>query len=202
MVNKFHASYNFSATVGKQANKYLRDVQALRCNRFFDAQPLSTSTWGTGVWVSENYLFWVRTVNFFCTLPSIVDSKHATKPKFQQDVRMLHRFCSSSLAVISHIMSDKKTVGDMDNVVKIYLDTMVEMDRWLYESANGTGDQVSNNGDQQANSASGEATTTTSISAAQVSTSGGARAQAGSASGEAMTTMSISAAQVSTVLLE
>jgi len=196
MVNKFHASYNFSATVGKQANKYLRDVQALRCNRFFDAQPLSTSTWGTGVWVSENYLFWVRTVNFFCTLPSIVDSKHATKPKFQQDVRMLHRFCSSSLAAISRIMSDKKTVGDMDNVVKIYLDTMVEMDRWLYESANGTGDQVSNSVDQQANIASSEATTTTSISAAQVSTSGGARAQAQAGIARPVLT-SISAAQVS-----
>jgi len=65
MVNKFHTYYSLSATFGKQANKYLRDVQALRCNRFFDAQPLSTSKWGTGVWVSENYLFWVRSINFF-----------------------------------------------------------------------------------------------------------------------------------------
>jgi len=132
MTMKFHSKYSILATVGKQTNIYLRDIQALRCNRFFDAQPLSTSKWGTGVWVSENYLFWVRTVNFFCTLPSIVNNKtHATKPEFQKDVRMLHRFCSSSLAAISRIMTDKKSVGDMDNVAKIYLDTMVEMDRWL-----------------------------------------------------------------------
>ena len=85
MVNKFHVHYKLSATYGKQANKYLRDVQALRCNRFFDAQPLSTSSWGTGVWVSENYLFWLRTVNFFCTLPALLQGQLAGREKFQQD---------------------------------------------------------------------------------------------------------------------
>jgi len=73
MVNKYRAHYKLSATFGKQANKYLKDIQSLRCSRFFDAQPLLTSSWGTGVWVSENYLLWVRCVNFFCTLPAICD---------------------------------------------------------------------------------------------------------------------------------
>jgi hypothetical protein len=129
MVKKFHAHYELLATFGKQANKYLRDIQALRCNRFFDAQPLSTSKWGTGVWVSENYLFWARSLNFFCTLPAIHDSKKAGTGTFDEDAKMVLRFCSSSLAAISRIMSDKKPVGAMDEVVKIYLDAMVEMDR-------------------------------------------------------------------------
>ena len=151
MVNKFHAHYKLSATFGKQANKILRDVQALRCNRFFDAQPLSTSTWGTGVWVSENYLFWVRCLKFFTTLPAVVDSKQVGKGNFDQDLRMVLRFCSSSLAAISRIMSERKPVGDMDDVVKIYLDTMVEMDRWLQETAiagsgSSTGEPVSSTG--------------------------------------------------------
>ena len=119
----------------------MRDVQALRCNRFFDAQPLSTSNWGTGVWVSENYLFWVRSLNFFSTLPAILDSKHAGKGTFDQDTRMVLRFCSASLAAISRIMSEKKSVGDMDDVVKIYLDAMVEMDRWLHETASSPGEE-------------------------------------------------------------
>ena len=149
MVNSLYAHYFLSATFGRQANKYLRDIQALRCNRFFDAQPLSTSTWGTGVWVSENYLFWVRSLNFFCLLPAILNSKKAGDGgnQFDRDSRMVLRFCSSSLAAISRIMSKNKSVGDMDEVVKIYLDCMVEMDRWLKErgiSLDGTQPPVSN----------------------------------------------------------
>jgi hypothetical protein len=44
-------------------------------------------------------------------------------------------------------MSKNKSVGDMDEVVKIYLDCMVEMDRWLKErgiSLDGTQPPVSN----------------------------------------------------------
>jgi hypothetical protein len=48
-------------------------------------------------------------------------------------------------------MSERKPVGDMDDVVKIYLDTMVEMDRWLQETAiagsgSSTGEPVSSTG--------------------------------------------------------
>ena len=135
MINKFHAHYKISASFGKQANKYLRDVQALRCNRFFDAQPLSTSNWGTGVWVSENYVFWARALNFFSTLPAILNCKGSRSSKFNEDLRMVLRFSSSSIAAVSRIMSEKRQVGDMDNVVKIYLDTMVELDRWIQNTA-------------------------------------------------------------------
>jgi len=135
MINKFHLHYKISASVGKQANKYLRDVQALRCSRFFDAQPLSTSSWGTGVWVSENYVFWARAINFFTTLPAILNCKSSGSSKFQDDLRMVLRFSSASIAAVSRIMSEKRTVGDMDNVVKIYLDTMVELDRWIHDTS-------------------------------------------------------------------
>lgn len=135
MNNKFHLYYKISATFGKQANKYLRDVQALRCSRFFDAQPLSTSSWGTGVWVSENYVFWARAINFFSTLPAILNCKWSASPKFNEDLRMVMRFSSASIAAVSRIMSEKRHVGDMNNVVKIYLDTMVEMDRWIQNTS-------------------------------------------------------------------
>ena len=57
MVSKWLGHYEILATLGKQANLYLHAVRNLRANRFFPAHPLSTSSWGTGVWVSENYLF-------------------------------------------------------------------------------------------------------------------------------------------------
>jgi len=136
MVKKVQARWYITTAVGTQANKYLRDIQALRCSRFFNAQPLSTSSWGTGVWVSENYLFWVRCVNFFCTLPAISVNSRRDKEEYKRDLRMVFRFCSASLAAISRIMSEKKGVGDMDRFVKIYLDTMVEMDRWMHERPN------------------------------------------------------------------
>lgn len=135
MTNKVMSQHNILATFGKQANKYLRDVQALRCNRFFDAQPLSTSSWGTGVWVSENYVFWARTLNFFFTLPAISAHKKSGTNPFDADMRMLGRFSSSGVASISRVMSDKRVVADMDQVIKIYLDSMVEVDRWMKEAA-------------------------------------------------------------------
>ena len=79
MVNKVQVHWKIAASVGKQANIYLRDIQSLRCNRFFDAQPLSTSTWGTGVWVSENYLFWVRCMNFFGLYPQLQQMRTGTR---------------------------------------------------------------------------------------------------------------------------
>jgi hypothetical protein len=132
MNTKWLANHELSATFGKQANKYLRDVQALRCNHFFDAHPLSTSTWGTGVWVSENYLFFGRTQKFFATLPAILKSKHAGRnATYDSEVQMMLRFASSGLAALSRVMSEKRGIDDMDEVVKIYLDSMVEVDRWI-----------------------------------------------------------------------
>ena len=58
MVSKWLGHYEILATFGKQANLYLQAVRNLRANRYFAAHPFSTSSWGTGDWVSENYLFW------------------------------------------------------------------------------------------------------------------------------------------------
>ena len=58
MVSNWLGHYEILATFGKQANMYLHAVRNLRANRYFAAHPFSTSSWGTGVWVSENYLFW------------------------------------------------------------------------------------------------------------------------------------------------
>ena len=58
MVSKWLGRYEILATFGKQANMYSQAVRNLRANRYFAAHPFSTSSWGTGVWVSENYLFW------------------------------------------------------------------------------------------------------------------------------------------------
>jgi hypothetical protein len=134
MEAKFLSAFDLRATFGKQANTYLRDIQNLRLRRFFNAQPLSTSAWGTGNWVSENYLFWARAQKFFFCLPAIHQSKHAANPNFVQEVRILGRFVVAALACLSRLMSDKKAVGNMDEVIKIYLDTMVEMDHWLLSS--------------------------------------------------------------------
>ena len=71
MVSKWLGHYEILAMFGKQANMYLHIVQNLRANRYFPAQPFSTSSWGTGVWVSENYLFWGRVMKFFLILPAL-----------------------------------------------------------------------------------------------------------------------------------
>ena len=68
MVSKWLGCYEILATFGKQANLYLHAVQNLRVNRFFTAHPFLTSSWGTGVWVSENYLFWGCVMKFFLIL--------------------------------------------------------------------------------------------------------------------------------------
>lgn len=154
MCAKLLSGYEILATVGKQANTYLLAIQNLRCRRYFHAQPLSTSSWGTGVWVSENYLFWGRAQKFFYVLPSIIESKHKGKPLFEKDTRMLQRFAMAAGACLCRLMTEKRVVDDMEVVIKIYLDTMVEMDRWIEEikktvtPAAGGADEDHNNTEQ------------------------------------------------------
>ena len=57
MLSKWLNRNDVLATFGKQANIYLSAVRNLQVNKYFTAHPFSTSSWGTGVWVSENYLF-------------------------------------------------------------------------------------------------------------------------------------------------
>ena len=58
MVSKWLGHYEILAMFGKQENMYIHAVRNLRANRYFPAHSFSSVSWGTGVWVSENYLFW------------------------------------------------------------------------------------------------------------------------------------------------
>ena len=132
MHRKFLRANDLLAPFGKQANKYLKDVQSLRCTRFFEASPFSTSKWNTGMWVSENYLFFGRAQKLFATLPAMRKSKKAAEDEqFAKDYRVFLRFSSSALSAFNRIMKDERSVGDMDLIIKIYLDSMAEMDRLI-----------------------------------------------------------------------
>ena len=116
---------------GKQANKYFESTKKLRANKYYTPHNLSTSTWGTGNWVSENYVFFAHTQKLFFTLPAINKSKNILNKdnlEFCMDYRVILRFVSSSHASLSRIMSMKQNVTDMNKYIKIYMDCMVEMD--------------------------------------------------------------------------
>ena len=102
----------------------------MRVNKYYSPHNLSTSTWGTGSWVSENYLFFARAQKFFITLPAISKAKKLIN--FDMDYiieyRTILRFITAANASISRIMSSKKVVKEMDCLIKIYMDCMVEMD--------------------------------------------------------------------------
>jgi hypothetical protein len=136
MIGKWLARHELKGTFGKQANMYLAFLQRqLRCSRYYNAQPLSTSSWGTGIWVSENYLFWGRVIKFFFTLPAIHESSKAKKDSddgvFASEVRMILRFVCTTNACLSRLMSNDRKIDDMDRMIKIYMDTMVELDQHL-----------------------------------------------------------------------
>ena len=102
----------------------------MRINKFYSSHNLATSTWGTGTWVSENYLFYVRTQKFFICLPAISKcrSMNQLNEDFIIEYRAILRFITSGNAAISRIMSSKIEVKDMDCLIKIYMDCMVEID--------------------------------------------------------------------------
>ena len=80
MVSKWLGHYELLVTFGEEPNMYLQAVRNLRANRYFAAHPFSTSLWGTGVWVSETYLFWGQVMKFFLILPAL--NQHV--PYYQQ----------------------------------------------------------------------------------------------------------------------
>ena len=127
----WQTAYNLKSSFGQQANMYLRAIQALRCRKYYDAHPLSTSNWGTGVWVSENYLFWTRAQKFFSLLPALRKSRNSGQKCFDDDYLMVLRFIVSCHACLSCLMSDERHVDDLDEVINIYLDATFEMDQWL-----------------------------------------------------------------------
>jgi hypothetical protein len=128
MLSKWLNNCSLSSMFGKQVNKYLDAIKKLRINKYYSPHNLSTSAWGTGNWVSENYVFFARTQKFFMTLPSITKSKNIDNIDFMINYRIILRFVSSSHASLSRIMSMQKNVSNMDRYIKIYMDCMVEMD--------------------------------------------------------------------------
>ena len=114
---------------GKQVNPMLIIIWDMRMKRFH-ALPFSTSSWGTGPWVSENYVFWQRTWKYFMGYPIIWDNPKFRNPGVKSQLNVVKRFVACSHACISAIMTPStENSSRMRQLVPIYLDTMVEMDK-------------------------------------------------------------------------
>ena len=124
-------SKSIMASFGKQVNKYFDLIKRLRVYKYFNAHSLSTTKWSTGNWVSENYVFWARTQKFWFILPSIINGRQIENLAFKQELRIIHRFSCAAQSAMSLLMSSKRTESNMKNVIKIYMDTMVELDDWI-----------------------------------------------------------------------
>jgi hypothetical protein len=139
MTSTWLSDNGLKSSFGAQVNKYLDLIQQLRLNKYFNAHLLSPSSWGTGPWVSENYVFWARTQKFWFIMPNILNCKQMKnkdkQAEFIKDLRMIHRFASSAQAAISCIMSVARFVPNMELVIKIYMDSMVEIDRLINKSS-------------------------------------------------------------------
>ena len=132
MVSKWLGCYEILATFGKQANLYLHAMWSLRVNRYFTAHPFLTTSWGTGVWVSENYLFWGCIMKFFLILLALNQQCLLTNnDKYKKEIQMIKRFVCATQACLCHIMSTERVVSDLHHVILLYLDTMVEIDHLL-----------------------------------------------------------------------
>ena len=145
---KWMKSYELLATFGKQANLYLKDIQKLRCRQYFDAQPLATSTWGTGVWVSENYHFWARSQKFFALMPAIQKSnKFVGNDMYQTEKKAIMRFAMAAHACISRLMSFEREVLFLDEYIMTYMDTLYELQALLESIAKASDDKEEDDDD-------------------------------------------------------
>jgi hypothetical protein len=126
----WYGSQGFRAPFGAQANKILEELQLLRIRKFFDAIPFSTPQTGTGVWVAENYACWARIMKFFLLLP-VFDAKVTSATPAAQEFKVLVRHVMACQVAIARIMSPKRTEADLDLAVKVFLDTMFEMDQLM-----------------------------------------------------------------------
>ena len=111
---------------------YLQAVRNLRANRYFAAHPFSTSSWGTGVWVSEKYLFWGRVMKFFLILPALNQQRLImNNEKYIKEIQMIKRFVYVTQACLCRIMSTERVVADLQDSILLYLEAMVEIDGLL-----------------------------------------------------------------------
>ena len=148
MVSKWLGCYEILATFGKQANMYLQTVRNLRANRYFAAHTFSTSSWGTGVWVSENYLFWGQVMKFFLILPPLNQQRLIiNNEKYIKEIWMIKRFVSITQVCLCRIMSTERVVSDLQDIILLYLDAMVEIDGLLLTPHWTQDDEEFNNND-------------------------------------------------------
>ena len=132
MVSKWLARYEILATFGKQANMYLQAVRTLRANRYFAAHPFSTSSWGTGVWVSDNYLFWGRVMKFILILSALNQQRLImNNEKYIKEIQMIKRFVLVAQVCLCRIMSTERVVADLQEIILLSMDAMVEIDGLL-----------------------------------------------------------------------
>jgi hypothetical protein len=153
MISTWLSNRSLNAVFGKQANIYFDYVKKMRIHKYFSPHNLSTTKWGTGNWVSENYVFFGRTQKFFLVLPAIANSRLITQDNnniIAKEYRIILRFVSAANAAISRVMSTKKMVRDMDCFVRIYMDTMVEMDTHILKIIKEAGNviEVDDNADR------------------------------------------------------
>ena len=128
LLSKWLSTHELLAKFGRQANVMLIYIRDLRLARFH-ALPLSTSSWGTGPWVSENYVFWQRTLKYFFGHPVLHDNPKLNKPSTTHQLSVVKRFVATSHACISSIMAPSSDGSErMRMLIPLYLDTMVEMD--------------------------------------------------------------------------
>jgi hypothetical protein len=128
LLSKWLSSNELLAKFGKQVNPFLIQIRDMRMRRF-NALPLSTSSWGTGPWVSENYVFWQRALKYFFGFPVVLDNPKFKKPGLRLQLDVAKRFVAASHACISAIMCPSCESSErMRKLIPIYLDTMVEMD--------------------------------------------------------------------------
>jgi hypothetical protein len=139
MTSTWLKNNGLQTSFGKQVNKYFEFIQQLRVPRYFNAHLLTPSSWGTGTWVSENYVFWARTQKFWFLLPSIQLSKQMQNPEkkmgYLRELHMILRFSAAAQASMSCIMSSQRYVPQMDLIVKTYMDAMVEVDRLIHKAS-------------------------------------------------------------------
>ena len=134
MISKWIGKYNKLALFGKEVNKYLTAIRSTRATKFYCAQPLSTSSWGTGVWVSENYLLGVRIWKFLLGLPTINENRLLSLQTYNEEKLSVVRFAHSMTLCFSRIMTNLKWQDEMHEYILLYMDQMVKLDMILLNS--------------------------------------------------------------------
>ena len=123
MIRSLLKHHKLESEFSNQCNDVLYKVSKLHLRRF-NAQQFSADN-GTGTWVSENYLFFSRSVKYFYSIPAL---RNMAKPKCQVAKKCIQKLSNSCAAVLSRLMSEERSIPNLNHYVKLYMDCMVEMD--------------------------------------------------------------------------